>query len=115
MRDIVRDVDLLLVVGAQNSSNSNRLREIGSETGVPSHLIDDATSLDPNWLLGVKTIGITAGASAPEELVQELIDRLSELGDIDLQPVSGVEETIQFKLPPLLANDSAAENPRAAG
>ena len=63
----------------------------------------------------MKTIGITAGASAPEELVQELIDRLSELGDIDLQSVSGVEETVQFKLPTLLANGAAAENPRAAG
>ncbi len=115
VRDIVRDVDLLLVVGAQNSSNSNRLREIGSETGVPSYLIDDATSLDPNWLSGVKTIGITAGASAPEELVQELIDRLCELGDIDLQPVSGVEETVQFKLPPQLADGSAAGNPVAPG
>jgi len=114
VRDIVKDVDILLVVGAQNSSNSNRLREIGSESGVPSYLIDDAAALDPEWLDGVNVIGITAGASAPEELIQELIVRLTEFGDVDIETVDGVRENIQFKLPPQLVDDAPAKA-RAGG
>jgi 4-hydroxy-3-methylbut-2-enyl diphosphate reductase len=110
VRQIKDDIDLLLVVGAQNSSNSNRLREIGAENEIPSHLIDDAGSLDPNWLEGVKTIGITAGASAPEELVTELIERLKEFGEIELELVAGVEENIQFKLPPELLDHNNNAN-----
>ena len=105
VRYVTDDIDLLLVVGAQNSSNSNRLKEIGAEHNIPSHLIDDATSFDPNWLEDVSTIGITAGASAPEELVTELLARLDEYGEIDLELVAGVEENIQFKLPPELLGD----------
>lgn len=114
VRQITDDIDLLLVVGAQNSSNSNRLREIGAEDKIPSHLIDDAKSFDPKWLEDVKTIGITAGASAPEELVTELIERLKEFGEIDLELVAGVEENIQFKLPPeLLDVDTKANSLKA--
>ena len=102
VREITSDVDLMLVVGAQNSSNSNRLKEIGADTGVPSYLIDDAPCLDLDWLDGVSTIGITAGASAPEELVDELLEKLKQFGEISLEIVSGVEENIQFKLPPEL-------------
>ena len=102
VREITSDVDLMLVVGAQNSSNSNRLKEIGADTGVPSYLIDDAPCLDLDWLDGVSTIGITAGASAPEELVEELLEKLKQFGEISLEIVSGVEENIQFKLPPEL-------------
>ncbi len=102
VREITSDVDLMLVVGAQNSSNSNRLKEIGADTGVPSYLIDDAPCLDLDWLDGVSTIGITAGASAPEELVDELLEKLKQFGEISLEMVSGVEENIQFKLPPEL-------------
>lgn len=99
VREVASDIDLLLVVGAQNSSNSNRLREIGVESGIPSYLIDDAQHFDPRWLDGVETIGITAGASAPEELITELINQLSLFAQIDLRLVAGVEENIQFKLP----------------
>ncbi len=99
VRNIAEHVDLLLVVGAPNSSNSNRLREIGTELGVPSYLIDDADNLDPSWLDGVGIVGVTAGASAPEELVQELITRLGDFGDVQLEKLAGVEENIIFKLP----------------
>ncbi|HAT34957.1 MAG TPA: 4-hydroxy-3-methylbut-2-enyl diphosphate reductase [Rhodospirillaceae bacterium] len=99
VRDLAEKVDLLLVVGAQNSSNSNRLREIGAELEVPSYLIDDATALEEEWLDGVDVVGITAGASAPEALVQELISRLSEIGEIELEEWDGINENVQFKLP----------------
>ncbi len=99
VRDLAAKVDLLLVVGAKNSSNSNRLREIGTEIGIPSYLIDDADGLDPKWLDGVKAVGVTAGASAPEELVQELIVRLSTFGDVEVTEIGGVRENIVFKLP----------------
>jgi len=99
VRDLAKGVDLILVVGARNSSNSNRLREIGAEIGVPSYLIDDASGLDPSWLDGIETVGITAGASAPEELVQELIARLGEFGTVVTDSIEGVEETVRFKLP----------------
>ena len=99
VRQLASAVDVLLVVGAQNSSNSTRLREIGEQMGVSSYLIGDATELDPAWLEGAKAVGITAGASAPEELVREVIERLSERADIDLSTVDGIEENVQFKLP----------------
>ncbi|TVR84013.1 MAG: 4-hydroxy-3-methylbut-2-enyl diphosphate reductase [Rhodospirillales bacterium] len=98
-RDIATQVDLLLVVGARNSSNSNRLREIGTQLGVPSYLIDDASALEPAWLDGVSSVGVTAGASAPEELVQALIDRLRDFGSVEVDELSGIEEHMQFKLP----------------
>ncbi len=99
VRDLAAQVDLLFVVGSRNSSNSNRLREIGEEMGTASYLIDDASMLQPTWLNGVRSVGVTAGASAPEVLVQELIDRLGRFGDVTLETVPGVEESIQFKLP----------------
>ena len=99
VRNLSEHVDLLLVVGATNSSNSNRLREIGSELGIPSYLIDDAENFDPSWLDGVNIVGVSAGASAPEELIQEVIERLSDFCDIKLKKLDGVEENITFKLP----------------
>jgi 4-hydroxy-3-methylbut-2-enyl diphosphate reductase len=99
VRDLAQQVELLLVVGAQNSSNSNRLREIGADIGIPSYLIDDARGLDPAWLDGIRTVGVTAGASAPEELVQDLIARLSDFGGVVVEELAGVEEHMQFKLP----------------
>jgi 4-hydroxy-3-methylbut-2-enyl diphosphate reductase len=99
VRELVSDVDLLLVVGAENSSNSNRLREIGTEMGVPSYLISDAGALDEAWFDGVASVGITAGASAPEVLVQEVIDRLAEFANIAVDAVEGNEENVHFKLP----------------
>ena len=99
VRNIAGEVDVMLVVGAQNSSNSNRLREIGDEIGVPSYLIDDANGLDLSWLAGSETLGITAGASAPEELVRELIERLRSHFVVELQHADGVKENVQFRLP----------------
>jgi 4-hydroxy-3-methylbut-2-enyl diphosphate reductase len=99
VRDIASHVDLLLVVGAQNSSNSNRLCDLGSELGVPSYLIDDAACLDAAWLEGVETIGLTAGASAPEALVQEVIERLGLFAEVLVEENPGVAEKVQFKLP----------------
>jgi 4-hydroxy-3-methylbut-2-enyl diphosphate reductase len=99
VRDLAVQVDVLLVVGARNSSNSNRLREIGAEIGVPSYLIDDASCLEPAWLDGLSRVGVTAGASAPEQLVQELIERLGDFGEITVEELRGAEEHMQFKLP----------------
>ena len=107
VRKLATEVDVLLVVGAQNSSNSNRLREIGAELNVPSYLIDDAGALDVSWLVGIETVGITAGASAPEALVQELVTRLGELGDVEFVDFDGIEENVTFKLPSEL-QDAAA-------
>ncbi len=100
---MAKQVDLLLVVGAHNSSNSNRLREIGENFGIPSYLIEDASMFDPAWLNDVKTVGLTAGASAPETLVQDTIARLRNYRTITVETLDGVEENIHFKLPRELA------------
>ncbi len=107
VRELAEQVDLVLVVGAQNSSNSNRLREIGGDGSAPSYLVEDPSSFDPAWLDGVKSVGITAGASTPEELVLELIDKLREFADIELSVMDGIEEHIQFKLPDELRQAAA--------
>ena len=99
VRRLAERSDVILVIGADYSSNSNRLREIGEETGTASHLIPDADSLDPGWLDGVRTVGITAGASAPESLVQGLIDRLRDTFDVTVSTLGGIEENVIFKLP----------------
>ncbi len=106
-RELAMDVEVVLVVGAANSSNSNRLREIAAEQGVPAYLIADADALDPAWLEGVGSVGITAGASAPAELVQQLIDRLKELGEVELQTLPGITENVRFRMPPELADTVA--------
>ena len=99
VRDMCKMVEVILVVGAKNSSNSNRLCEIGLEEGIPSYLIADASALDPTWLAGKHTIGLTAGASAPEELIQEVIEALRDLGPVTVEPMDGVKEDIEFRLP----------------
>ena len=99
VRDLCEVVDLLLVVGSRNSSNSNRLREIGLEKNLPSYLIADGSELDPAWLVGVKTVGLTAGASAPEELVLDVIEALRRHADVEVEEIPGVQETIEFRLP----------------
>ncbi|UDL95706.1 4-hydroxy-3-methylbut-2-enyl diphosphate reductase [Lichenihabitans sp. PAMC28606] len=99
VRELSRIADLILVVGANNSSNSNRLREIGAETNVPSYLIADGTELDLNWLKGVEVIGLTAGASAPEILVDGVISVLRRMGPIEVSTLPGIEETVSFRLP----------------
>jgi 4-hydroxy-3-methylbut-2-enyl diphosphate reductase len=103
VRDLSKLVDVILVVGATNSSNSNRLREIGEESGLPSYLIADGSELDPKWLEGVQVIGLTAGASAPEVLVEDVIDRLRRLGPVEVSIMDGRQEKIEFKLPSELA------------
>ncbi len=100
-------VGLLLVIGGKNSSNSNRLREIGTDCGVPSYLIDDADALDPAWLDGVDKVGITAGASAPEVLVQGVLEKLATQRDTFVEVLSGIEENMHFKLPPELRDDAS--------
>jgi 4-hydroxy-3-methylbut-2-enyl diphosphate reductase len=107
VRGLAREVDLILVVGAQNSSNSNRLREIGEAAGTPSYLIESAETLDLAWLGGARTVGITAGASAPESLVQELIERLRDHYLVEVEILAGIEENVHFRLPPELAGRSA--------
>jgi len=95
-------IDLLLVVGSRNSSNSNRLRELGERRSVPSYLIDSENDLDPAWLYPKKRIGVTAGASAPEALVQRVLARLAELGVNDVREMEGEPESVVFNLPPEL-------------
>jgi len=103
VRDLSELVDVILVVGATNSSNSNRLREIGEESGLPSYLIADGSELNPKWLEGVNVIGLTAGASAPEVLVDDVIDKLRSLGPVEVSIMDGRQEKIEFKLPAELA------------
>ncbi|MEY2622367.1 MAG: hypothetical protein RIT26_2187 [Pseudomonadota bacterium] len=92
-------VDVVIVVGSPTSSNSNRLRDVSLQLGVPSHLIDDASELKPEWLQGARRIGLTAGASAPDILVQGVIARLREMGAISVRNLDGVQETMKFPLP----------------
>jgi 4-hydroxy-3-methylbut-2-enyl diphosphate reductase len=103
VRELSRQVDVILVVGAKNSSNSNRLREIGLETGIPSYLIADSSELQPEWVKDARTVGLTAGASAPEVLVDGVIDALGRLGPVEVSVLAGREETIEFRLPSELA------------
>ena len=97
-------VDLILVVGSKNSSNSNRLREIGAELGRPAYLIDDAAHLQASWFEGVCTVGLTAGASAPEVLVQGVIEGLRQFGRVEIELLAGTPEDVKFKLPAEVAD-----------
>lgn len=103
VRELAKLVDVILVVGAANSSNSNRLREIGAEAGIPSYLITDASTLDDAWLEGARTVGVTAGASAPEALVSGLLAALRRRGPLEVSVLPGIEETVEFRLPAELA------------
>src|SRR5438876_3350693 len=91
--------DVVIVVGSPNSSNSNRLREVAAKRGAPSHLVDSADELRPEWIAGQRRVGVTAGASAPEVLVSELVARLKALGAQSVRPLTGIEETVVFSLP----------------
>jgi 4-hydroxy-3-methylbut-2-enyl diphosphate reductase len=102
VRDLCAVADVLLVVGSTNSSNSNRLREIGVEMGLPSYLLSDGSELDPAWLEGVGVVGLTAGASAPEELVQSVITAIGTQHPVTVETLDGIEEKIEFRLPPAL-------------
>jgi 4-hydroxy-3-methylbut-2-enyl diphosphate reductase len=107
VRELAPLCDVLIVVGAANSSNSNRLREIGVEMGLPSYLVDDGSSVDPAWLANAKTVGITAGASAPDTLVESVIAALGRLRTIEVSQLDGPEEKIEFSQPPELRHDEA--------
>ena len=91
--------DVVIVVGSPNSSNSNRLREVAEQLRVPAYMVDNAAELDPAWLAGHPRVGVTAGASAPEVLVQEVIDRLKQLGAGSVRQLEGVEENVVFPMP----------------
>lgn len=106
VRDLCRVVDMLLVVGAEYSSNSRRLREIGIDAGLPSYLVADGDAIDPSWLVGIETIGLTAGASAPDELVDSVIEALRKIGPVAVSQLDGIEETLEFSLPSELRNVS---------
>lgn len=99
VRHLAEQVEVILVVGSRNSSNSNRLREIGAELGRPSYLIDDAGHLDPAWFEGIRTVGVTAGASAPEVLVRGVLEGLKRFGPIEIETLAGTPEDVKFKLP----------------
>ncbi len=99
VRELAAGSDLLLVVGSPNSSNSNRLRELSERIGTPAYLIDNAEQIDPAWVKGIQSIGVTAGASAPEVLVQGVIERLQSLGATVPEELAGRTETITFSMP----------------
>ena len=99
VRQLAGDCDLMLVVGSVNSSNSNRLRELAERMGAKAHLLDRADEIQPAWLEGVSSVGVTAGASAPEVLVQEVIDRLRHLGAGDVREIDGRPENVTFSMP----------------
>lgn len=108
VRELAKLVDVILVVGAPNSSNSNRLREIAEELGVPSYLLEDVTQLRDHWLEGKKVVGVTAGASAPDELVQELVLELRRRGGGDASVMPGADENVRFRMPSELLDVAAA-------
>jgi 4-hydroxy-3-methylbut-2-enyl diphosphate reductase len=99
VRELAGRCDLLLVVGSRNSSNSNRLRELAEQQGIPGYLVDDADQIERGWLENLDCIGVTAGASAPEVLVQGVVERLQSWGAILAQEQQGREESITFSLP----------------
>jgi 4-hydroxy-3-methylbut-2-enyl diphosphate reductase len=99
VRELAKVADVILVVGAANSSNSNRLREIGIEEGIPSYLINDGSELKAEWVRGKGVVGLTAGASAPEELVRHVIEALGEIEDVEVETMDGKKEHIEFRLP----------------
>lgn len=99
VKELAKKVDLILVVGSRNSSNSNRLRDLSEEMGVPAYLIDDATDIQPAWLDNTRTLGLTAGASAPELLVDRVVRYLETLRPVTVEPFAVVEESVYFNLP----------------
>ncbi|HIF9341421.1 TPA: 4-hydroxy-3-methylbut-2-enyl diphosphate reductase [Photobacterium damselae] len=99
VREMAKNVDVMVVVGSKNSSNSNRLRELAEKLGTPGYLTDCADDIDPNWLSDVQTVGVTAGASAPEELVNQIIARIKALGDAEVEELTGREENMFFEVP----------------
>lgn len=99
VREMSHQIDVLLVIGATNSSNSNRLRDLGEEMGIKSYLIAGAQDINPDWFLTNSVIGVTAGASAPEVLVERVVEALQKLGAKSTEKFAGIEENVKFKLP----------------
>ena len=97
VRLLAMESELIFVVGSKNSSNSNRLKEVAGQCGVVAHLIDDAGDIDPQWLVGIRRIGITAGASAPERLVDGVLRWLTRHGELEVRTMRGIEEKVHFK------------------
>lgn len=109
VKEMAKEADLILVIGSENSSNSKRLAEVSREEGVQAHLIDDVTKIKSEWFEGVETVGITAGASAPEHLVQEVIDYFRKSGVSDIQEVEAIHESVKFGLPSELSKIPASQ------
>jgi len=107
VKNLASQCDLVLVVGSKNSSNSNRLRELSNKLDTPAYLIDDADDIESNWLEGKNTIGLTAGASAPEILVENVVQRLKEFGVLQANEDEGQRETVEFSLPKELKIDTS--------
>ena len=104
VKALALESDVVIVVGSPNSSNSNRLREVAQNMGVPAYMVDAAADLDPRWVLGAARVGVTAGASAPEVLVRELIERLQGLGATEVREMDGITESVVFPLPKSLVS-----------
>jgi 4-hydroxy-3-methylbut-2-enyl diphosphate reductase len=104
VKALAKHCDVLIVVGSPNSSNSNRLREVASNLGVPAYMLDNATDLKPEWVEGKKVVGVTAGASAPEVLVEAVVQRLRSLGADSVVELGGISEKVTFPLPKALAS-----------
>ncbi len=107
VKDMIAEIDLLLVIGSRNSSNSNRLVDVARASGVPAHLIDDETEIDEAWLNGVRTVGVTSGASAPERLVARVCDWFRARGVEQIEPFTMVDEDVTFRLPVELRRELA--------
>src|SRR5438067_696584 len=107
VRELSKPVDDILLVGRKNSSNAKRLREIGEEAGTPSYMIADGSERNPSWFKNAETVGITAGASTPEVLVEDVIEALRRLNPVDVSQLTGRHETIEFRLPPELTDGGA--------
>lgn len=103
VKQLARDVDVLVVVGSPNSSNSNRLREVGATLGIPAYMVDNAGELHAEWFANKARVGLTAGASAPEILVQQVVERIRVYGAESVEPMDGLEENVVFSLPKGLA------------
>jgi 4-hydroxy-3-methylbut-2-enyl diphosphate reductase len=106
VKALARQCDVVIVVGSPNSSNSNRLREVASNQGVPAYMVDNAREFDPLWVMNKSRIGVTAGASAPELLVRAVVARLRELGAVEVSELDGITEKVAFPLPKNLATQT---------
>ena len=114
MKELSKLVDVILVIGSPNSSNSNRLRELGEHCGISSYLIDSAADINSEWVKNAKAIGITAGASAPEVLVEEVVAYLKTYGSAEVEDLTVIEEDVEFLLPKELITIAPASKSVAA-